>query len=97
MYLGHKFVVSGVERMSVDLQLGGNDVLVNLTALPATLSGGTGNDILVGGVGVDVLAGGAGADILAGGSGGDYYLAVDGEPDLVLNRRGDLVFDDPRR
>ena len=60
--------------------LGGNDVIRNNTAKPATLFGGMGNDTihggsvgdrLFGGQGTDTLFGNAGADVLFGGGGTD--------------------------
>src|SRR5205085_2882697 len=43
--------------------LGGQDVLINWTALPGTLVGGYGNDVLQGGFGDDILDGQNYADV----------------------------------
>jgi Ca2+-binding RTX toxin-like protein len=47
-----------------------------------TMSGGSGNDILIGGGGNDRIDGGSGTDTLLGGGGNDYYL-VDTLSDVV--------------
>ena len=64
---------------------GGDDRLQVFGQTPAnvSLSGGTGNDILIGGVGNDLLAGGAGRDILVGHQGSDILLGNFGEDILV--------------
>lgn len=51
-----------------------DDVITNLTATGAWLSGNAGNDSLIGGVGADTLDGGAGNDTLVGGGGADVLI-----------------------
>jgi Ca2+-binding RTX toxin-like protein len=46
-------------------------VVTRPIAIPATLDGGAGSDILAGGAGDDVLIGGDDADLLLGGPGAD--------------------------
>jgi Ca2+-binding RTX toxin-like protein len=71
--------------------LAGGDVAdasgVSANAIPVTLDGGDGDDILIGGDGNDVLLGGAGDDVLIGGPGND---TTDGGPgdNIVLNGLG---------
>ena len=85
-YLGHRFAVAAVSIIDVDLQLGGDDTVVNLAGMPASIKTGEGNDILVGGPEFEVLDGGSGSDL---------YLAVDRGPDVILNDHGDVFFGDP--
>lgn len=64
----------------------GNDRITNLTAIPLTAFGGSGNDILFGGSGNDRLSGDGGSDTLTGGRGNDVYLfgpASAAETDVV--------------
>jgi Ca2+-binding RTX toxin-like protein len=51
--------------------LGGDDKFDNKTSTPATLRGGSGNDILLGGSRNDSLSGGSGNDNLVGNAGSD--------------------------
>lgn len=53
---------------------GKNDNLSNTTALPCTMYGGAGNDLLTGGSGSDCLVGGDGQDYLDGRAGNDTLL-----------------------
>ena len=70
----------------------GDDTLVgSLFGFFDTLDGDAGNDIIVGGFGPDVIIGGTGRDTLFGQGGRDFYLAVDIDPDAILNVPGDLV------
>jgi Ca2+-binding RTX toxin-like protein len=61
--------------------LAGDDVVdasgLSADAIPLTVNGGDGNDVLIGGAGNDTLNGGAGDDVLIGGPGVD---ALDGGP-----------------
>jgi hypothetical protein len=68
-------------------------------AIPVTLRGGSGDDVLIGGRGADKLIGSAGhdrlvgwwgADLLAGGTGDDFLVAGPGD-DVVLSGGGDDV------
>ena len=54
---------------------GGDDVLVNNTAIRSLMDGGTGSDTLVGGAANDVLLGAEGLDTLYGQGGSDYLFA----------------------
>lgn len=60
----------GVTRIVVKA-LDGNDHVTNNTALPATVTGNGGDDVLTGGTANDILSGGAGADTLKGRPGDD--------------------------
>jgi hypothetical protein len=68
------FALSDVKGVKVD-GLGGNDQLFvdrsayDDVAIPVTLSGGAGDDVLVGGGGVDELVGGTGNDWIDAGNG----------------------------
>ena len=67
-------------RLSLNIDLGGEDDTLTVTALshPISAFGGDGNDTLTGGTGTDVLAGGNGADTLDGREGVDDYFGQDG-------------------
>lgn len=77
-------------REGVDIVLGGSgdDQLMNFTAFPAKLYGGSGNDLLIGGADNDTLHGGAGEDELQGAGGFDSYLARDGSIDVIITGTG---------
>jgi len=67
-----KFAASSVQTIIVDAR-GGNDyVSLALLAIPSTIDGGAGSDILIGGSRRDVITGGAGADFLYGMAGDDH-------------------------
>jgi hypothetical protein len=89
---------AGVERIEVRLGFLGGDVRIRAD-LPATVTGGPGDDLIVGGPaedaidgggGHDILGGGGGADLLAGGEGEDLVTYADrlGRDGLLLARRG---------
>lgn len=61
---------AGVRKIVIDAG-NGDDRVVNRTALPSTLDGRVGTDLLLGGSANDVLKGGPGDDVLAGGPGFD--------------------------
>ncbi|QDU30382.1 Serralysin C precursor [Anatilimnocola aggregata] len=66
-----KFAASSVQQVAIDAR-GGNDyVSLALIAIPSTIYGGAGNDILIGGSKRDVISGGAGNDFLYGLGGND--------------------------
>jgi Ca2+-binding RTX toxin-like protein len=69
---------AGVERIEVRLGVLGSDVRI-LADLPATVTGGPGDDLIVGGPAEDAIDGGAGQDILAGGLGADLLQGGSGE------------------
>jgi len=86
--------IAGSDRLTVDA-LAGDDVIdasgVAAGAIPLTLDGGDGDDVILGGAGDDTLLGGAGDDVLIGGPGND---AIDGGPgsNIVLDSlRADTV------
>ncbi len=64
---------------------------VNPLAIPATVSGGGGNDTLVGGWGDDLLTGDAGNDSLAGDDGRDTLLGGEGDDTLAGGSGVDTV------
>jgi Ca2+-binding RTX toxin-like protein len=82
--LAARVAVSGAsaatDRLTVRA-LAGDDVIdasgVAANAIPLTLDGGAGDDVLVGGAGNDVITGGDGDDVLIGGPGTD---TLDGGP-----------------
>lgn len=67
--------------------LAGDDSFSNSTPIPASATGGTGNDSLYGGSGNDTLVGGDGADQVAGGS-GDDRLEGDAGADALFGGEG---------
>ena len=68
------------DRLTINT-LAGDDVVaasgLSTGAIPLTVNGGDGDDVLIGGAGNDTLNGGAGDDVLIGGPGVD---ALDGGP-----------------
>jgi len=75
-----QFEISDVQFIDMRGEAG-NDTLVNNTAVPSQLGGGSGDDVLSGGSARDVLFGGGGVDALFGNDGNDFGftdLAVDG-------------------
>jgi hypothetical protein len=78
--------LAGVKRIRV-LTRDGNDYVTILSALPATIDGGLGDDRLIGGAGDDLLIGGRGNDYLAGASGTDAFLGGT-DDDTVLATDG---------
>src|SRR4051812_24271549 len=73
------FLASKVKKILINA-LDGNDNVAIQSAIikPATLNGGTGNDLLISGGGNDVLNGGDGNDQLHGGAGSDALNAGKG-------------------
>src|SRR5438105_3645067 len=66
---GHSksFPASSLKKIVASAE-GGNDRMSNLTSLPSTLRGGSGNDSVIAGTGNDSIDGGSGNDTL------DYSL-----------------------
>jgi Ca2+-binding RTX toxin-like protein len=76
---GNTLTIPNVTGLTVNLQLGGNDSVVDNTALASTINGGTGNDTLTAtGGAAKVLNGGDGNDIITDNATG--ATAIDGGP-----------------
>ena len=75
------FNASAVQFLSIS-GLGGDDDVINASAIPSTISGGDGADTLWGGVGPDQLRGFGGNDSLRGGDGDDVLLGDTGDDTL---------------
>jgi len=76
-----RFNAADVQFLSIS-GLGGDDDIVNASAIPSTISGGDGADTLWGGTGPDVLRGFGGNDSLRGGDGDDVLLGDTGNDTL---------------
>jgi Ca2+-binding RTX toxin-like protein len=73
---------AGIARIFVSAGDEADDV-ENLTPIPATISGGDGNDSLEGGSGADTLRGNKGIDTHAGGAGDDFIDSRGDTPDVI--------------
>lgn len=73
---------TGVRSVTADGGAGNDTIDGSATAVPLTLTGGEGDDVLVGGGGNDVLFGLAGNDRLTGNRGFDVLTGGDGDDDL---------------
>mgnify|MGYP002725616383 CR=1 FL=1 len=73
--------------------IGGDDVFVNDTSIPAVALGGAGDDVMIGGDSRDVLHGGQGDDWLLGN--GDRLMGGSGENAILELEKPDLEFDVP--
>jgi Ca2+-binding RTX toxin-like protein len=71
---------------------GGDDVAVNLTDLPSTMLGGSGNDELVDANGPALIAGGRGNDLIRDGGNRDFVQGNAGDDTLIagLGNRDDF-------
>jgi Ca2+-binding RTX toxin-like protein len=94
------FPASSVKHV-VFLGGGGNDIFINLSAIPAIAGGGDGNDLLIGGPGNDSLDGGPGNDIIIdlqgdntvqGGDGNDVIVTGGGNDTIDAGAGNDWVF-----
>lgn len=65
----------------------GDDTFFNGTAVPSTVSGGDGDDVITGGAGDDVILGQAGNDRIDGGDGGDQISGNAGN-DVITGGAG---------
>ena len=81
------FAASRVASITVDVGAGDDVVRINGVALPVTIFGGAGDDLLVGGNGDDRIDGGAGDDRINGRAGADRLEGGAGR-DRVLGGRG---------
>ena len=94
--VGRVFEPSAVALMSFDA-LAGNDVITTASAgnIPATVSGGDGDDKILGGDASDSLSGNAGRDTIYGGNGADR-LGGNGARDKLIGEGGaDRLFGGP--
>jgi Ca2+-binding RTX toxin-like protein len=81
-----------VDGFEVNGGSGGDTEIVDKDiAVPATLRGGSGNDVLIGGGGDDTLIGRAGNDTLIGGPGSDRLYGGRGNDRLQAGRGNDLL------
>src|SRR5688500_7682686 len=76
-----RFNAADVQFLSIS-GLGGDDDIVNASAIPSTISGGDGADTLWGGTGPDRLRGFGANDVLRGGDGDDVLLGDSGDDTL---------------
>lgn len=86
--------------VSISASLGAGDDSFSVGAsvrIPASLSGGPGNDTLRGGSGADTLAGGAGADRLFGNNGSDTLKGGKGNDVLFGGKGNDTLIGGPGR
>ena len=67
------FRSADVQQLSIN-GFGGDDDIVNATALPTTIHGGDGKDTIWGGIGADSIRGQGGEDRLHGGDGNDLLF-----------------------
>lgn len=77
-----------------EVNAGGGDDHVQVAkhvAVPVTMRGGTGDDLLLGGGGTDKLIGGSGDDRLIGWRGNDLLYGGSGDDVLVGNAGGDVL------
>jgi Ca2+-binding RTX toxin-like protein len=83
---------TGVTSLTINA-LGGNDTVTldPSVTLPASITGGAGNDTLSGGAGADAIAGGLGADRILGGAGADSLKGGVGADDLRGNGGSDWL------
>lgn len=82
---------STVSKIQVNLGAGNDSFTMtdNLSSMPVTIQGGSGNDYISGGAGRQVIYGEAGNDQLFGGSGNDYVSGGDGNDSLNLGSGND--------
>jgi uncharacterized protein YkwD len=94
-------VVSGTEEESFNLSSvsdlvinggGGNDLIANQSAIPATISGAAGNDTIRGGSADDVIDGGGDNDSLTGGAGRDTLVGGTGIDKLAGGSGNDELY-----
>jgi hypothetical protein len=79
--LVERFAAAAVQFLSISAG-GGDDDVVNASAIPSTIHGGDGADTLWGGTGSDRLRGFGGNDVLRGGDGNDVLLGDSGDDTL---------------
>jgi Ca2+-binding RTX toxin-like protein len=82
-------VFGGLTSISVNTKNGNNSVRVfNDVVLNSTLTGGTGEDVLIGGAGADRMFGNGSNDVLVGGSGDDRVLQGGPGNDVIIGGAG---------
>ena len=88
-----KFVIAFSKLMRMTINgYDGNDTITNETALPSTIKGGNGNDVLIGGSHFDVINGNDGNDSISGGDGNDKLFGDGGLDSLSGNAGRDSLF-----
>ena len=102
---GNITLYTGIDGLLIS-GLGGDDYIVNATAIDATIRGGNGDDYLQGGTGDDALSGengndiltdftnGGGSNLLDGGNGDDNLWGGPGPTDSLVGGSGDDVLYD---
>ena len=81
---------NAVRSLSIN-GFGGDDDIINASALPATIHGGDGADTLWGGSGPDSLRGFGGNDLLRGGDGNDALFGDTGDDTLAGGAGADTI------
>ena len=87
------FEIDDVDNIVVDAAGGDDFVRLSSIAIPATITGGTGDDELRGAAGNDSIIGGEGADSIVGGGGNDTVVGNAGN-DTLRGGEGDDVITD---
>lgn len=83
---------AGLRKLVINGGAGDDVITVSGTrAVPATLNGGDGNDILTGGIGNDVINGGNGNDTLDGGAGKDQISGGAGADTITGGAGADTI------
>jgi len=86
------FDVAKVTGISADLGAGNDYFSASQIAIPATVLGGAGNDVIQGTQNADLLAGGRGNDNLAGNDGADTLIGGAGNDTLQGDDGADHFF-----
>ena len=84
---------SGVTSIMIDAGIGVDEITIDKSvAVPVTVKGGDGDDVIVGGAGPNNLDGGAGNDRLVGGDADDNLMGGDGD-DVLIGGKGNDTLD----
>lgn len=90
--LGARVIVHpGVTGRIVVFAQGQSDLIVNFGAIPASIDGGAGDDVLIGGSGAELIVGGEGNDLIIGATGptdGDDTLIGGNGNDILIGQQG---------